>query len=119
MIIIIWDGNMENLENEEMEKLTKNSMAISAYEMGQLQDQLHDWHVEKKDNINQLYRNFTFDNFIQALEFTNKVGALAEEYNHHPAIVTEWGKVQVRWWTHVVSGLYKNDFVMAAKTECL
>lgn len=110
---------MENLENEVLQKLSKSSVAISAYDMGQLLDQLHDWHVVKKDGINQLYRNFSFDNFSQALEFTNKVGALAEEFNHHPAIVTEWGKVQVRWWSHVVSGLHKNDFIMAAKTERL
>ena len=110
---------MANLENEQLETLSQSSVAISAYEMGQLQDQLHDWHVEKKGSTNQLFRDFTFDNFEQALEFTNKVAALAEEYNHHPAILTEWGKVQVRWWTHSVSGLHKNDFIMAAKTEKL
>jgi 4a-hydroxytetrahydrobiopterin dehydratase len=110
---------MANLENEQLETLSQNSVPISAYEMGQLQDQLHDWHVEKKGQVNQLFRDFTFENFEQALAFTNKVGALAEEYNHHPAIVTEWGRVQVRWWTHSVSGLHKNDFIMAAKTEKL
>ena len=110
---------MANLENEELEKLSKSSVALSAYEMGQLQDELHDWHVEMKGGVNQLFRNFTFDNFTLALEFTNKVGALAEEYNHHPEIVTGWGYVQVRWWSHVVSGLHTNDFIMAAKTEQL
>jgi len=110
---------MANLENEELETLSQSSAVISAYEMGQLQDQLHDWHVEKKSNTNQLYRDFRFDNFEEALAFTNKVAALAEEYNHHPAILTEWGRVQVRWWTHSVSGLHKNDFIMAAKTEKL
>ena len=110
---------MTNLENESLETLSQSSVPISAFEMGQLQDQLHDWHVEKKGSVNQLYRDFTFDDFEQALAFTNKVGALAEQYNHHPAIVTEWGRVQVRWWTHSVSGLHKNDFIMAAKTEML
>lgn len=110
---------MANLEDEKLETLSQNSVAISAFEMGQLQDMLHDWHVEKKGATNQLFRDFMFDNFAQALEFTNKVGALAEEYNHHPALLTEWGKVQVRWWTHSVNGLHKNDFIMAAKTEKL
>jgi 4a-hydroxytetrahydrobiopterin dehydratase len=110
---------MANLEDQELEKLSQSSVAISAYEIGQLQDKLHDWHIEKKGSVNQLYRDFNFENFQQALQFTNKVAELAETYNHHPAILTEWGRVQVRWWTHSVSGLHINDFIMAARTEKL
>ncbi|MEJ2333871.1 MAG: 4a-hydroxytetrahydrobiopterin dehydratase, partial [Desulfobulbaceae bacterium] len=47
----------------------------------------------------------------------NRVAALAEEENHHPAIVTEWGKVTVSWWSHIIKGLHLNDFIMAARTE--
>jgi 4a-hydroxytetrahydrobiopterin dehydratase len=66
-----------------------------------------------------LERVFKFKNFAQALEFTNEVGAIAEEEDHHPLIVTEYGRVTVDWWTHVIGGLHKNDFVMAAKTDQL
>ena len=67
--------------------------------------------------ILQLERVFTFSDFAQALAFTNKVGALAEEAGHHPAILTEWGKVTVTWWTHKIGGLHRNDFIMAARTD--
>jgi 4a-hydroxytetrahydrobiopterin dehydratase len=56
---------------------------------------------------------------VQALDFTNKVGGLAEEEDHHPAILTEYGKVTVVWWTHAIKGLHRNDFIMAAKTDQL
>ena len=58
-----------------------------------------------------------FKNFVQALAFTHRVGELAEEQDHHPALLTEWGKVTVTWWTHAVKGLHRNDFIMAAKTD--
>jgi 4a-hydroxytetrahydrobiopterin dehydratase len=51
------------------------------------------------------------------LDFTNRVGEVAEEQQHHPTIVTEWGRVTVIWWTHKIRGLHKNDFVMAARCE--
>lgn len=65
----------------------------------------------------RLERVFKFRNFVQALEFANKIGALAEEENHHPLLVVEWGRVTVNWWTHKIGGLHKNDFIMAAKAD--
>ena len=59
------------------------------------------------------------DDFAQALEFTKKVGELAEEDAHHPALLTEWGRTTVTWWTHKIKGLHRNDFIMAAKTDKL
>ena len=58
-------------------------------------------------------------NFAEALSFTNRVGALAEEEGHHPAILTEWGRVTVTLWTHKIRGLHRNDFIMAAKVDSL
>ena len=52
-----------------------------------------------------------------ALAFTNRVGEIAEEEGHHPALLTEWGRVTVTWWTHKIRNLHVNDFVMAAKTD--
>ena len=65
----------------------------------------------------QLERAFKFRTFAQALAFTNKVGEVAELEGHHPALLTEWGKVTVTWWTHKIRGLHKNDFICAAKTD--
>ncbi len=64
-------------------------------------------------------RVFKFKNFLEALDFTNKVGEIAESEGHHPEITTEWGKVTVQWWTHKIKGLHENDFGMAAKTDLL
>ena len=81
--------------------------------------QIPDWHIEDPDGVPRLVRPYTFPDFAQALFFTNKVGIIAEEDGHHPAILTEWGKVTVSWWTHAIKGLHRNDFVMAAKTDGL
>lgn len=86
-------------------------------EIAGLQPQVSEWTVYEKDGIKRLERTFKFKNFVQALEFTNQVGGLAEEEGHHPALLTEWGRVTVTWWTHKIKGLHRNDFIMAAKTD--
>ena len=78
-----------------------------------------EWQIVERDGIKRLERVFQFQNFAGALAFTNKVGAIAEEEGHHPAILTEWGRVTVTWWTHKIRGLHQNDFIMAAKTNPL
>jgi 4a-hydroxytetrahydrobiopterin dehydratase len=77
------------------------------------------WTLVEKDGIKRLERVFRFEDFGEALAFTDRVGALAESEGHHPALLTEWGKVTVTWWTHKIKGLHKNDFIMAAKTDIL
>lgn len=64
-------------------------------------------------------RTFAFSNFVKALDFTNRVGALAEENDHHPDIHLSWGKVRVEIWTHKIDGLTESDFVLAAKIDQL
>ncbi len=92
---------------------------LSDDEIQMLHPQIPDWVVKAVDGVNRLERVFKFKNFAQALEFTNKVGAIADEEDHHPRIITEYGKVTVDWWTHKIGGLHKNDFIMAAKTDQL
>jgi 4a-hydroxytetrahydrobiopterin dehydratase len=77
------------------------------------------WTVIDVEGEKRLERAFTFDNFAEALDFTNRIGGLAEENAHHPALLTEWGKVTVWWWTHKIDGLHRNDFIMAAKTNAV
>lgn len=81
--------------------------------------QLPEWELVQFNTVDQLQRVYKFKNFIDALNFTQSVGSLAEEFNHHPALLTEWGKVTVNWWTHKIKGLHENDLIMAAKTEQL
>jgi len=81
--------------------------------------QLESWSVVERDGIRRLEKSFKFNDFAEALAFTNKVGEIAEKEGHHPDILTEWGKVTISWWTHKIDGLHKNDFIMAAKTDAL
>ncbi|MBT9315178.1 4a-hydroxytetrahydrobiopterin dehydratase [Leptothoe spongobia] len=86
-------------------------------EIAELQPQIPDWEIISVDGVPQLQRVYNFSDFQTALGFTNQVGALAETEQHHPALLTEWGKVTVTWWTHALNGLHRNDFIMAAKTD--
>ena len=82
-----------------------------------LKKQVHaDWRVIEEHNLE---RDFVFKDFRQALDFTNKVGELAERENHHPDIYLAWGKVKVTIWTHKINGLTESDFVLAAKVDRL
>lgn len=83
------------------------------------QEYTSDWQVIKVDSVPRLHRTFKFKDFATALDFTNKIGDIAEDQDHHPRLVTEWGKVVVEWWTHAIKGLHENDFIMAVKTDDL
>ncbi|WP_049721388.1 4a-hydroxytetrahydrobiopterin dehydratase [Gilvimarinus polysaccharolyticus] len=92
---------------------------LTEKEIKQHLNHVPEWTVKYIESIPVLTRVFEFKDFAQALSFTNRVGELAEQEQHHPKIVTEWGKVSVDWWTHKIKGLHTNDFIMAAKTSLL
>lgn len=85
----------------------------------ELKPTIHEWQRLIIDGVDQLKRIFKFETYAQALAFTNNVAKFAEEQGHHPAIVLEWGKVEIRWWTHKINGLHHNDVIMAAKTDAV
>jgi 4a-hydroxytetrahydrobiopterin dehydratase len=72
------------------------------------------WQVIDEHHLHRIYK---FSDFKSALEFVNRVGALAEEQGHHPDILLAWGKVEITLWTHAVDGLTESDFILAAKIE--
>jgi 4a-hydroxytetrahydrobiopterin dehydratase len=88
-------------------------------EIAAYRHQVPDWEIVEIDGIRRLRRAFTFRDFASALRFTDRVGALAEQEGHHPALLTEWGRTTVSWWTHKIGGLHRNDMIMAAKTDHL
>jgi 4a-hydroxytetrahydrobiopterin dehydratase len=90
---------------------------LTEAEIAELVPQVPDWQIIEIDGINRLQRVFKLKNFVEALDFANKVGVIAEEEDHHPMLVVEWGRLTIQWWTHVVKGLHQNDFIMAAKTD--
>jgi 4a-hydroxytetrahydrobiopterin dehydratase len=86
-------------------------------EVRKLSEQLGgSWRVVDEHHLEKEYR---FGDFAEALAFTNRVGAVAEEQGHHPDICLAWGKVELKVWTHKVDGLTESDFIFAAKADAV
>jgi 4a-hydroxytetrahydrobiopterin dehydratase len=94
-------GGVPPLQGEELEKMKA---------------QLPEWQVV---DGHHLTRSYTFPDFKTALDFVNRVGAIAEAEGHHPDLYLAWGKVDVKTWTHKIDGLTESDFILAAKIESL
>jgi 4a-hydroxytetrahydrobiopterin dehydratase len=110
---------MATLTAEKCTACRRDSPAVTEAEIAELKPQIPEWTMLEREGIPRLERVFRFQNFAKALHFSNRVGALAEEEGHHPAILTEWGRVTVTLWTHKIRALHRNDFVMAAKVDGL
>lgn len=77
------------------------------------------WEIIDEAGMSKLNREFLFRDFAEALEFTNRVGQLAEVADHHPRIITEWGRVMLTWWSHSEGGIVEADFEMATKVDAI
>ena len=108
---------MSDLDQMKCVACRAGEPTVTDDEIKALHPQIPGWEIKEVDGVKRLERVFKFKNFAQALEFTNKVGAIAEEEDHHPLIITEWGRVTLQLWTHKIGGLHKNDFIMAAKSD--
>jgi len=107
------------LSTQQCEACHVDAPKVNEEELPQLLSQIPDWVPEVRNGIMMLERIYTFKNYKLAWAFANKVSELAEQEFHHPAILLEWGKVKVTWWSHSIKGLHKNDFICAAKTDAL
>ena len=107
---------MGELKRERCVACRADASPITESEISDLSPQIPQWTI-LRDGIMKLQRVFRFKNFTEAMAFTVQVGEMAESVNHHPAILTEWGKATVTWWTHAIHGLHRNDFIMAARTD--
>lgn len=110
---------MSNLKDLQCEECKAGSPLVSEEVIEEYICSIPDWNIETVEGMKHLVRSFPLKNFKEALDFTIKIGEIAEEVNHHPQIITEWGKVTVSWWTHKIGGLHLNDFIMAARTDAL
>jgi 4a-hydroxytetrahydrobiopterin dehydratase len=106
---------METLTQMKCVACRKDAPTVTDAELAEFHPQVSDWEIVELDGIKRLRRVFSVDDFAQALEFTKKVGELAEDEGHHPALLTEWGRTTVTWWTHKIKGLHRNDFIMARR----
>jgi 4a-hydroxytetrahydrobiopterin dehydratase len=110
---------MENLAKQSILSYTKYDSPIEEVQAEEYLKVLPDWQINERDGNPRLEKNYAFDDFVEAMQFANKVAEIAEEAHHHPDILISWGRCTVSWWTFVFKKLHENDFIMAARTEKL
>ena len=107
---------MKDLSKQKCEACTIDAPLVSEKKFTELLKDLDGWEVIYGD-INLLSKTFLFNSYQDSIKFSMEVAELAEEEDHHPAILLEWGKVKIQWWSHKIKGLHMNDFICAAKTN--
>ena len=110
---------MTNLETAHCVPCSGAATPLSDDQISMHRSSVPGWELIEEKGVKRLSKTFAFAGFNEAMEFAVKVGRLAEEEGHHPAILVEWGRATVSWWTHAIGGLHLNDFIMAAKTDRL
>ena len=108
---------MDSLISQKCVACKADAPKVTDDELAKLLKEIPEWKLITKESMLRLQRVFEFQGYSSAVQFTNKIADLAEQEDHHPAILLEWGKVEVTWWTHKILGLHKNDFIAAAKTD--
>ena len=109
---------MVNLSEQSCEACRIDAPKLSEAEINILFSDLMEWTLNKSP-MHKLKKVFSFKDYQGAINFTNNLTKIADEEDHHPQIVLEWGKVTVFWWSHKIEGLHKNDFICASKTDNL
>ncbi len=108
---------MSDLASKECVPCKGGVPPLAGDDLNQLMSQLGGgWRVVDEHHLE---KEFPFPDFREALDFTNRVGELAEAQGHHPDIYLAWGKVKITVWTHKINGLTESDFVFAAKSDSL
>lgn len=107
----------ENLSKGNCEACRIDAPKVTNSQIESLMPQIPSWSILENDDIKKLVCSFAFLDYDQTVNFANSVAKLAEEEDHHPEIIIEWGKVTVSWWSHKIKGLHMNDFICAAKTD--
>ncbi len=110
---------MKDLANKNILAYRESDVPLSDNEIESYLEILSGWKIVEREDIPRLEKSFPFDNFQAAMVFTNQVADLAEEADHHPAILVSSIRCAVSWWTHIFKRLHLNDFIMAARTDLL
>ena len=104
----------DKLSDKKCVPCEKGTPPLKGDDIQRLLHTLNGWTIVQQHHLE---KEFTFRNFREALDFTNKVGAIAEQEGHHPDIFLAYGKVKIQLWTHKIGGLSENDFILAAKCD--
>lgn len=106
-----------NLLDYNLDQLPNHQTLVAPEQYAELLGQIDQWKVIKKEGIDRLCCIFKCDDFVAAMQLAQAISEIAEQVDHHPALLIEWGKVSVSWWSHNLMGLHINDFIMAANTQ--
>ena len=110
---------MKDLAKKNILPYRESDTPLSEGEIEAYLEILPGWKIVEREDIPRLEKSFPFDDFRAAVVFTNQVADLAEEADHHPAILISSIRCTVSWWTHFFKRLHLNDFIMAGRTELL
>ena len=105
-----------DLTKQKCEACTIDAPLIDEKRFTELLEGLDGWEVIHQD-INILCKTYSFDSYKDSVKFSMDIAKLAEDEDHHPAILLEWGSVRLQWWSHKIKGLHMNDFICAAKSD--
>lgn len=105
---------MTELTTEHCEPCEGGMPSMDIEEAKPLLEDVPGWQLE---NVPKLHRQYTFEDFVTAMEFVNEMADISEQEGHHPVFTVNWNTVDVTVWTHAVDGLTRNDFILAAKLD--
>jgi 4a-hydroxytetrahydrobiopterin dehydratase len=105
---------MTELTKKHCEACTGDTPPLKAEEVFRLHEQVREWDVTSG---RKLVRRFEFADFVEAMEFVNRVAKLAEGEGHHPNIAIDYRRVTFTVWTHAIDDLSESDFILAAKID--
>lgn len=106
---------MANLADAQIILSKKGDPPMMADEAALLLQEVPGWSITSENGADKLVREYRFKDYLMIVDLCAKIGNMAEQVNHHPVMLVEWGKLTVTWWTHVTGGLHRNDFIMAAR----
>ncbi len=107
---------MEDLSSRSCVPCHGGVPRLTGAELETYAQQVTDWQVVEEHHLQRAYK---FTNFADALDFVNRVGAVAEAEGHHPDIRVGWGYAEITIYTHAIDGLSESDFILAAKVDGL
>ncbi len=110
---------MDELAGKRCEACGADAPQVTSLQCEALLAQLPQWRLIEVNGVKQLTKIYLLNGFLDAMAQAEKVAQIAQQENHHPALLVEWGRLTVTWWSHKIKGLHQNDFIMAARTERL
>ena len=109
---------MAELQSQSCEACKIDAPRLTDTQITNLISEINDWDLIQEP-VKQIKKIFSFPDYQSGVNFLNAVATMADQEDHHPELVLEWGKVTVIWWSHKIKGLHKNDFICASKTDNL